>query len=183
MPDNSRTYPITLSGVHRELPFVRPTPNTLLPFVEFLGDVELTTAGARALLPLVPSDSEFLFTCETSSLPLVHVLAELSGLSYEVARKRRRPYMQDPLIQEVDSMTFGVGETLWLSRVRAAHLKGKRVAIVLDVIASGGTLSALEKMTIAAGGVPCARLAVFTYGDHSIPGSFVQQLPLLHNEE
>ncbi len=158
------TFTLDLGELKRELPLVRPTPNTRLPLVEFLGDVPLTRTVAGLLQKLLPSETEALFTCETSSIPLLYALSELTGLPYEVARKRRRPYMQDPLIQEVASMTLGVGETLWLASSHASRLLNKNVAVVLDVVSSGGTLDALEKLVVRSGGVVCARLAAFTQG-------------------
>jgi adenine phosphoribosyltransferase len=176
------TYSITVGGVTRDLPFVRPTPNTRLPLVELLGDVELTRACALELQKLLPKETEALFTCETSSITLAHVLSELTGLPYEVARKRRRPYMDNPLIQEVASMTLGVNETLWLGTRQAARLKGKQVGIVLDVVASGGTMAALEKLVARAGGSICCEIAAFTQGKASVAVTSLQDLPTLNDK-
>lgn len=103
------TYPITVGGVTRHVPSLRPLPGRRIPLVEFLGDPEFTRAAAEALRPLVPKEAEILFTTETSPIPLTHVLAEALGLPYVVARRRRRPYMEDPIIQEVQTLTLGVG--------------------------------------------------------------------------
>lgn len=173
------TYRVTLGDVTRELPLVRPTPNSRLPLVELLGDARLTRAAALELQKLLPSGTEAIFTCETSSLPLAHVLSELTGLPYEVARKRRRPYMHDPLIQEVASMTLGVGETLWLGERRAANLRGRQVAVILDVVSSGGTIQALERLVQRAGGQVGCRLTVFTHGGAKPGVTSVQELPVL----
>ncbi len=174
----SKTYTVKLGNVTRELPLVRPTPNTRLPLVEFLGDVELTRAAAGEIKNRLPDGTQMLFTCETSSIPLIHVLSELCDLPYEVARKRRRPYMDDPLIQDVASMTMGVGETLWLASSHAARLKAKKVAVVLDVVSSGGTIHALEKLIHRAGGTVIGRLAVFSQGKPKIDIVAVQELPI-----
>jgi adenine phosphoribosyltransferase len=174
----SLTYTMTLGNVMRELPLVRPTPNTRLPLVELLGDVELTHAAAQEIQKRLPERTEMLFTCETSSIPLVHTLSELTGLPYDVARKRRRPYMDDPLIQDVASMTMGVGETLWLAHSHAQKLRGKQVAVVLDVVSSGGTVGALEKLVVRAGGTVCGRLAVFSQGRPRIEVVTLQELPI-----
>ncbi len=70
------TYPIAIGGVTRHVPLIEPLPGRRIPLVEFLGDPELVRAAAWALKPLVPSDTEILFTTETSPIPLTHVLAE-----------------------------------------------------------------------------------------------------------
>ena len=178
MTATRESFAVTVGQVTREFRLVRPTPNSRLPLIEMLGDTEFTRATALEVQKVLPAGVEFLFTCETSSIPLVHTLAELTGLPYEVARKRRRPYMDDPLIQEVASMTLGVGETLWLAASRAALMRGKRVAIVLDVVASGGTLNALERLVVRAGGTVCCRAAAFSQGAPRVAVQVVQELPV-----
>lgn len=172
------TFTLSIGNVTREVPLVRLASNRRLPLVEFLGDNQLSQAAAQELQKLLPANAEMLFTCETSSIPLVHDLAQLSTLGYEVARKRRRPYMNDPLIQDVASMTLGVGETLWLDTNRAANLKGKQVVIVLDVVASGGTIQALEKLVTRSGGKVCARIAAFSQGKPKLELLVAQELPI-----
>jgi adenine phosphoribosyltransferase len=174
----AETFDLTIGGITRNVPLVRLASNRRLPLVEFLGDTELCNAAALELQKLLPANAEVLFTCETSSIPLVHDLAQVSKLPYEVARKRRRPYMNDPLIQEVASMTLGVGETLWLDSNRAANLKGKQVVIVLDVVASGGTVQALERLILRSGGKVCARVAAFSQGKPKLELKIAQELPI-----
>ena len=140
---------------------------------------EFTRAAAEALRPLVPKEAEILFTTETSPIPLTHVLAEALGLPYVVARRRRRPYMEDPIIQEVQTLTLGVGEVLWLDRRFAEKLLNQRVVLVSDVVASGETMRAMEKMVLRAGGHVVARLAVFRQGTPGLAVDTVAELPVL----
>jgi adenine phosphoribosyltransferase len=172
------TYTLKVGNLTRELPLVRPTPTRALPLVEFLGDTELTQAAAEEVRALIPAETDVLFTCETSSIPLVHALSVVTGIPYEVARKRRRPYMVDPLIQDVASMTLGVGETLWFDTRHAVNLRGKRVTIVLDVVSSGGTVSALERIVTRAGGTPHGRVAAFSQGEPKLEIRVMQALPV-----
>ena len=172
------TFALEIGGLHRDVPLVRPTPNTRLPLIELLGDAELTRTCALELQKILPANSEVIFTCETSSIVLAHALSELTGLPYEVARKRRRPYMDAPLIQEVNAMTLGVGETLWLASSHAKRLAGKRVAVILDVVSSGGTIAALERLVVRAGGSITGRLAVFSQGAPKDGIVAVKELPV-----
>jgi adenine phosphoribosyltransferase len=176
--DSTETYTLTVGEFTRALPLVRPTPTRRLPLVEFLGDTELTQAAATEMQKLLPDGTQVLFTCETSSIPLVHKLSEITGIPYEVARKRRRPYMRDPLIQDVASMTLGVGETLWFDTRHADQLKGKKVTVVLDVVSSGGTLLALERLVTRAGGHPHGRVAAFSQGETKLEIRVMQTLPI-----
>ncbi|AFV75434.1 adenine phosphoribosyltransferase [Thermus oshimai] len=173
------TYPISIGGVTRHVPLIEPLPGRRIPLVEFLGDPELVRAAAEALKPLVPKETEVLFTTETSPIPLTHVLAESLGLPYVVARRRRRPYMEDPIIQEVETLTLGVGEVLWLDRRFAEKLLNQRVTLVSDVVSSGETMRAMEKMVLRAGGRVVGRLAAFRQGTPGLEVAAVADLPVL----
>lgn len=168
---------ITVGDVTRTLPTVRVGNLGRVPLVEFIGDSELTKAAAQAMLPLIPDGTELLLSVVTNALPLVHELSDRSGLPYVVARKKRRTYMQDPLIQQVPSMTLGVGETLWLDGPHAERLRGKQVAVVQDVVASGGTAQALSRLVDRAGGQVSGYLAAFKQGDTELPLHYLQELP------
>ncbi|SMB90671.1 phosphoribosyltransferase family protein [Deinococcus hopiensis] len=168
---------ITVGDVTRELPTVRVGNVGRVPLVEFIGDSELTNAAAQAMLPLIPEETEVLLTVVTNALPLTHEISDRSGLPYVVARKKRRTYMQDPLIQDVPSMTLGVAETLWLDGPHAARLKGKQVAIVQDVVATGGTAQALARLVERAGGTVAGYLVAFKQGESPLPLRYLQELP------
>ena len=86
-----------------------------------------------------------------------------------VARRRRRAYMEDPIIQPVSSMTLGAKEVFWLDQRLAERLYGQQVAIVLDVVATGATMDAMARMVRRAGGAEAGRFAVFQQGA-PVPG-------------
>ncbi|ACO46330.1 phosphoribosyltransferase family protein [Deinococcus deserti] len=169
---------VTIGGVSRTLPTVRTGNLGRVPLVEFIGDSEFTNAVAQEMLRLIPEGSEVLLTVVTNALPLAHEISDRSGLPYVCVRKKRRTYMQDPLIQDVPSMTMGVSETLWLDGPHAARLKGKRVAIVQDVVASGGTAQALARFVERAGGSVSGYIAAFRQGQTTLPVQYLQELPL-----
>lgn len=168
---------VTLGGVTRELPSVRVGEMGRLPLVEFIGDAEFTNAAAQAMLALIPEGTQTLLTVVTNAVPLTHELSDRSGLPYVVVRKKRRTYMQQPLIQDVPSMTLGVAETLWLDGPHAARLRGRRVTIVTDVIASGGTASAMARLTERAGGTVAGYISAFKQGQPSMDVRYLQELP------
>lgn len=168
---------VTVGTVTRELPTVRVGSVGRVPLVEFLGDSEFTNAVAEALLSRIPPSTEVLLTVVTNAVPLAHELSDRSGIPYVVARKKRRTYMQNPLIQDVPSMTMGVAETLWLDGPHAARLRGKGVLVVQDVIASGGTAQALARLVERAGGRLVGYLAAFKQGESTLPVTYLQELP------
>lgn len=168
---------ITVGTVTRELPSVQAGQLGRVPLVEFTGDSEFTNAAAQEMLPLIPAGTDVLLTVVTNALPLTHELSDRSGIPYVCVRKKRRTYMTDPLIQEVPSMTLGVSETLWLDGPHAARLKGQRVTIVQDVVASGGTAQALARLVERAGGTVNGYMAAFKQGQTSFDLKYLQELP------
>ncbi len=171
------SFSVTVGNVTRELPTIQVGEMGRVPLVEFLGDAAFTNAVADALLPLLPAGAEVILSVSTSSIPLAHALSERSQLPYVIVRKKRRTYMRDPLIQDVPSMTLGVRETLWLDGRHARQLGGKQVAILTDVVSSGGTAEALARLTVRAGGEVAGYLAAFKQGEPRIDVRYLQELP------
>lgn len=171
------TYTLNIGKITRELPYVKVNANTTLPIVELVGDWELTNAVADEMVKLLPKNFDVLLTTTVSGVPVAHALAERTQKPYVVARKRRRTYMQDPLIQAVDSMTLGVNETLWLDARHADRLKGKKVVIVGDVVVTGSTQVALARLTERAGGEVVGYVAAFKQGTPIMEVPAVVELP------
>ncbi|WP_309571684.1 adenine phosphoribosyltransferase [Deinococcus sp.] len=172
------TLSVRIGEVERTLPTIRTGNLGRVPLVEFIGDPEFTNAAAQAMLALIPEGTEILLTVVTNALPLTHELSDRSGLPYVCARKKRRTYMRGPMIQDVPSLSLGVAETLWLDGPHAARLAGKRVAIVQDVIVSGGTAQALAKFVVQAGGTVSGYLAAFSRGESAVRVSALHALPV-----
>ncbi|GIW32160.1 MAG: adenine phosphoribosyltransferase [Meiothermus sp.] len=173
------TYPITIGKITRHVPVVETLPGVHIPLVEIMGDVELVQAAAEGLVKHLPPETDALLTLETSPIVLAHTMSALCGKPYVVVRRKRRPYMQDPIIQEVESLTLGVTETLWLDSRMAEKLMGQNVALVFDVVSSGGTMNALEKVAKKAGATVVARLAAFHQGNSKLPITFLSEIPIL----
>lgn len=73
--------------------------------------------------------------------------------------------MQDGIEATVQSITTGGEQTLYLSKHDANLLKGKKVAIVDDVVSTGGSLRGLEKIVNLAGGEIYKKAFVLAEGD------------------
>ena len=54
---------------------------------------------------------------------------------------------------------------LYLDSADAERMKGKRILIVDDVVSTGESLTALEKLVTRAGGIICGRAAILAEGD------------------
>ena len=145
-----------------------------------LGDCELVTAAAPLLAQKLPK-VDYLVTAEAKGIPLVHEVSRLLGLPYYiVARKSVKPYMAEPLVDEVVSITTQKAQTLCLDGKDALLLKGKKVAVVDDVISTGESLQAIERLVEKAGGEIVAKAAILAEGDAAKRSDiiFLEELPL-----
>lgn len=107
-----------------------------------------------------------ILTAESKGLQLSHVIArELNQQYYAVCRKSKKLYMQDGIQTDVKSITTGNVQTLYLSKHDADLLKGKKVAIVDDVVSTGGSLKGLEEIVRLAGGIVFKKAFVLAEGN------------------
>lgn len=173
------TYAVSFGNVTRHVPVHEPMPGVHIPLVSFLGDVELTQVFAEQLAKHVPAETQMLVTVETSPIPLAHVIASMVGLPYLVVRKHRRSYMERPLIQEVESFMLGKKDVLWLDSRVAEKMLNQKLTLVTDVVASGGTMTAMERLVRRAGGEIVGRLAAFRQGEPETEVFALAELPVL----
>ena len=173
------TYKMKRAGLERELP--RCPLNEKLDIAAFVmfSDVEVTVAAAAELLKKCP-DFDIIITAESKGIPLAYEMARQSGKTYVVARKSVKLYMTNPISVKVKSITTSNEQVLYLAEDKAEMLKGKRVLIVDDVISTGESLTALEKLTEAANGNIVAEAAVLAEGDAADRDDiiFLEKLPL-----
>ncbi len=161
----SDLYCVDIQGYKIDLP-VLPLPTGIkICFFNLHGNVELTEYCGKALSKYL-EDSDIILTAESKGLQLSHVIArELGHKYYAVCRKTKKLYMQDGIEANVKSITTGHEQTLYLSKHDADLLKGKKVAIVDDVISTGGSLLGLEKIVNLAGGIIHKKAFVLAEGD------------------
>lgn len=172
-----KSLTITVGEITRQLPLVRVGSVNRVALVEFVGDSEFTNAAAQDMLKLIPQGTEIFLTVVTNALPLTHEISDRSGIPYVCARKKRRTYMRNPMIQDVPTMTLGVAETLWLDGPHAERMKGKKVVIVQDVVASGGTAKALARFVERSGGEVLGYIAAFKRPTATLEVQCLQELP------
>ena len=173
---------MTIAGVERDLPICRVTDDLYIGAFVIFGDVELTTACAKALLEKAPA-YDYLLTAEAKGIPLIHEMARLSGQNkYMLARKGPKLYMRDILDVTVRSITTAKEQHLYLDGNDAKLMKGKRILIIDDVISTGESLRALEKLVEAAVGNICGRMAILAEGDAQQREDliYLEKLPLFH---
>jgi adenine phosphoribosyltransferase len=160
------TYPIEIGGVRRELRLFEVSPGLKIAILNILGDTELVAAAAKGLAAKLDLKSfDTLVTAESKSIPFIHMLAVETKKPYVVLRKQYKVYMGDAIQAETLSITTGKPQTLILDEKDINLLKGKRAAIVDDVISTGSTLDGMRRILEKAGATVTVEAAIFTEGD------------------
>jgi adenine phosphoribosyltransferase len=175
----ANTYKLTIAGLERELPICPINDKLDIAAFVMFSDVELTVAVANQLLANSPY-FDVILTAESKGIPLAYEMARESGKPYVVARKSVKLYMTDPIAVTVKSITTAAEQTLYLSQEKAEMLRDKKVLIVDDVISTGESLIALEKVVNEAGGEITGKAAVLAEGDAADRNDiiFLEKLPL-----
>ena len=167
-------YPIEVAGLKRDLPLFPISDELQIAAFIMLGDQELTVACASALLEKAP-EYDYMLTAEAKGIPLIHEMARQAGAArYFVARKKMKLYMGEALEVDVQSITTAGMQKLFLTEEDAA--------LVDDVISTGKSLEALEKLVEKAGGIVVGRAAVLAEGEAAerTDITFLEPLPLFN---
>ena len=154
-------YHMTIAGCERDLPICPLNDKLSIGAFVIFGDCELTQACATELLKKAP-EFDYLITAESKGIPLAYEMARQLGCKkWMLARK---------------------GVKLYIDGEDAALMKGKRILIVDDVISTGESLTALEKLVEKAGGNICGRMAILAEGDAQEREDiiYLEKLPLFN---
>jgi len=175
-------YNLVVAGLERKLAICEISPDLSIAAFVLFGDVELTVAAAAHLLKVAPA-YDILITAEAKGIPLVHEMArQKGGNKYIVARKVVKLYMKEVFAVELRSITTSKRQKLYIDSVEAESMRGKRVLIVDDVISTGESLRAVEKLVKEAGGIIAGKMAVLAEGDAKYRDDiiYLQYLPLIN---
>lgn len=158
-------YNLKIGNLERKLPIIRITDSLEIASFVILGDSELVLHAAEELRKKIP-EVDYLITAEAKGIPLVQELSRLLGMKrYFVARKSIKPYMTDPFVTEVYSITTQDRQILCLEREESEMINGKRILIVDDVISTGESIKAMESLIKKAGGKVAGKAAILAEGD------------------
>jgi len=177
-------YEMTIAGCKRELPLCKASDSLVIAGFVIFGDVELTCACAAELLKKAP-EFDYMVAPEAKAIPLVHEMAKQSGRNdYCLVRKAPKLYMEGVFETEVKSITTEVVQHLYMDGKDARKIAGKRVLILDDVISTGESLAAVEKLVNEAGGEIVSRMAILAEGAAAMRDDiiFLEPLPLFDPE-
>lgn len=175
-----KSYTLHVAGLTRELPVMPVNDELAIASFVILGETELVTAVSRELVKKLP-EADVLVTAEAKGIPLVFELSKLLQMpKFYVARKTVKPYMDHPVMDEVLSITSQKKQILCLDSKDAKEIEGKRVVIIDDVIITGESLLALERLVTKAGGNIVGKAAILAEGDAAERDDiiFLEKLPL-----
>jgi len=175
------THRVRIGGEERELQIVN-VGEVSVALLNLLGDTALTEAAADELARRIPAEVQTLVTPEVKAVPLAHAMSVRTGLPYVVARKTEKPYMVGAVRKTVRSITTGRPQELVIDGADIERLQGRRVAIVDDVVSTGGTLRGLRELLAEVGARVVATLAVFTEGEERDDVVALGHLPLYPRE-
>lgn len=160
-----KTYTLHVAGLTRELPIIKLSYELSIASFVILGDTEIVKKTAPMIAKKLP-EVDFVVTAEAKGIPLAYEISKILNLNeYIVARKSIKAYMEEPIEVEVNSITTTNSQKLYLNNQDANKIKGKRVALIDDVISTGQSLKALERLVEKAGANVVAKAAILAEGD------------------
>lgn len=177
---NKDFYKLSIEGISRELPIIQISPSLKIASFNMLGDTELIEKTAERISREMPEGIDIIVCPEAKSIPLVHSIAIRKNIkNYIVLRKSVKGYMKDPISMKVNSITTKEEQILVLDGVDRILLKNKKVAIIDDVVSTGGSLLATENLLKKAGANVVWKGAVLLEGNKEYKKLFyIEKLPI-----
>lgn len=162
-------YTTEVCGLTRKLPLRKVDEDTWIasnhPVI--FGDVELIRKTGKELASrLSKYDIDVPVTAEAKAEALAYEVTRALQLPhFIVCRKEVKSYMKDPLITELKSITTEKPQKLVLDETDAKKVRGKNVALVDDVVTTGGNMNAMERLILEAGGKVKAKACIWIEGE------------------
>ena len=175
------TYHINIAGVDRDLKMYSVNEHLDIAAFIMFGDVEVTEKAASALLKLCP-EHDVVVSAEAKGIPLGSEMSRQGCREAVIARKSIKVYMRNCTEVTVNSITTEKEQKLYLGDDEAEYLKGKRVLIVDDVISTGESLTALEKLMEKCGADIVGKACVLAEGEAKDRDDiiYLEPLPLFY---
>jgi adenine phosphoribosyltransferase len=142
-------YSVDIGTQRVDLPVVSLNDNLALALLITvdMGVSFMAQAGAELAEILAPYDVDIVATVATMGIPLaVEVTRHLGLDQYVVLHKTPKIHLADAVSEKVRSITTDAEQRLLFDRARISDVKGKRVAIVDDVISTGASTGATLRL-------------------------------------
>lgn len=162
-----RTYLATVGSQRIELPVVQVAPGVSIALLICVDHgVRFAEKAGRELAEiLAPLQVEIVASVATMGIPLAIEVTRALGLDdYAILHKTPKIHLADAIDEPVRSITTDRDQRLLFDRARRHVVEGRRVAIVDDVISTGGSSRAALNLIRKVGGEPVAFGALLTEG-------------------
>lgn len=158
------TYRVVIAGLVRYLPVVEAVPGVLsIAYMDLSIDADLTEVAGHALAERMPSDVELVVMPGGKALPLLYVVQLATSRHSVVAWKERKLIMREPVLDtRATSITTPTQHAFYLGANDVAKIRGRKVALLDDVVSRGGTRRAMEELLKLAGAASVITMAVCT---------------------
>lgn len=154
-------------GIHRtkvgsqeiDLPLVRIADDLAIALLITVDlGVRFTELASRELAEeLRDLDVDIVASVATMGIPIAIEVSRALGLDdYLIFQKTQKIHLSDAIAEPVKSITTGGAQKLLFDRARVQVAEGKRVALVDDVISTGGSVRAALNLLRGVGAEPVA---------------------------
>ena len=122
-------------------------------------------AGAELAALLEDRGIEIVVSVATMGIPLaIETTRALDLDDYVILHKTKKIHLADGEAEPVRSITTDQEQSLLFDKARLHAVRGRRVAIVDDVISTGGSICAALRLVRRVGGIPVALGCLVTEG-------------------
>lgn len=162
-----RPYEAAVGSQKAQLPVVQIAPDLAIALLICVdhGVAFSERAGRELAELLAPAQPEVVVSVATMGIPLAIEVTRALGLDdYVILHKTPKIHLGDTYVEPVRSITTGGHQTLRLDPARVGSVRGRRIAVVDDVISTGGSLNAALNLLRRVGGEPVVVGAFLTEG-------------------
>ena len=147
-------YRVGIGSQVVDLPLVPIRPDTAISLLMTIdkGVAFIARAGAELADLLRADQPEIVASAATLGIPVaIEVSRALDLDDYLILQKTPKIHLSDALSERLVSITTAGRQDLLLDRARLTAVQGRRVALVDDVIATGGSMAASLRLLRTAG--------------------------------
>ncbi len=163
----TRTYATSVGSQSVDLPLVAVADDCTIALLICVDmGVHFAEVAGRELADLLaPARPELVVSVATMGIPLAIEVTRALGLDdYLILHKTPKIHLGQSLAEPVRSITTDHPQMLRMDPGRAAVVRGRRVAVVDDVISTGASTAAALSLVRRVGGVPVAVGVLMTEG-------------------
>jgi adenine phosphoribosyltransferase len=151
------TYRATVGSQQIDLPLIPITDSLAIALLITVDHgVQFVAHAATELAKLLePYEVDIVVSVATMGIPLAIEVTRALGLDdYLILQKTPKLHLRDAISEPVRSITTGVPQRLLFDAARVDVVKGRRVALVDDVISTGASMRAALNLLLRVGAKP-----------------------------